>query len=660
MDQEIENMGGGGGGGDQDPRGRSRKPTVTVCHVCGDRVRPQLYCPSCGHPLCGRCREDSSLQQNRQEVGGMNGAVGGGSGGGGEQHRLGVEEEVEGVSVAVATGLPSPAVSASPDEGVGGIKGVEGGERQVEVIRKSNGEIITVEKRRSVKTNPFVIADQIAKAKVSDPQVSSTTIHVVATPPGSKPPKYDLTTVVDRKRRGPVASTDAAEHPRTRQSQWEPHLGRLSHSYASSSRGSSVAPPSSHGGPSHNAGLLAAAEERERETSAALKAKESPHVHHRPDREPNRTTPSPSSQASNDRTHALQQQAKRERERATPPVLRRVKVLAQRDKSGTLQQVLQVDVDSGGAQDHGGVETGGGGRTSSGKSIPRVRVTSPPAWLKGSGAGAAAAAAAAVAAQPGSIAGRLRRVDADKGIDSGKTKSSPQLYQQQSRGVKEKEERGTTDSTATVTVVRSGQQAGGSGGGGGGSGGFDPREGSNSQVSPRGFGRKGDQVLPRSYPFSPGQHQQQSGGGSSFPTGGQHSHGSTGFWKVPSSVNMSLAAAGAGGGSKTTSEATVDGSRFGGGGGERGQRSGGSVGGTGTGTGGTGTLMVEGDEDDDVGIQGLTIVLHLRGKDDLVISTDLTREGGGAGAGGGGNGSSVRSSRSMGMSGISSGFGERG
>jgi hypothetical protein len=40
----------------------------------------------------------------------------------------------------------------------------------------------------------------------------------------------------------------------------------------------------------------------------------------------------------------------------------------------------------------------------------------------------------------------------------------------------------------------------------------------------------------------------------------------------------------------------------------------------------------EGEEDrdgeDDVGIEGLTIVLHLKGKDDLVISADLTRGGG--------------------------------
>ena len=42
--------------------------------------------------------------------------------------------------------------------------------------------------------------------------------------------------------------------------------------------------------------------------------------------------------------------------------------------------------------------------------------------------------------------------------------------------------------------------------------------------------------------------------------------------------------------------------------------------------------------EDDVGIRGLTIVLHLRGKDDLVISTDLTREVGSEGGGEGEDG----------------------
>ncbi|KAK4661444.1 uncharacterized protein QC763_702175 [Podospora pseudopauciseta] len=598
----MENMGGrGGGDGDQkDMRGRPREPAVTVCHVCGDRVRPQLYCPSCGHPLCGRCRKEPS-PQNKQEMGSVNGD------GGGEKHgQGGVGDEVERVSVAVATGLPSPAAATTPDGEGGGL---------VEVVRKSNGEIIAVEKRRPVKTNPFVIADQIAR-KVSDPQVSSTTIPVVAMPPVSKLPKYDLTTVVDRKRCVPVAPSDAAEHPRIQQSQREPHPERLSHSYASSSRGSSVVPPPSPGVPSNSARMLAAAEEREEERTAALQAKDGPHVH-RPEREPDPTTPS-TFQASNDRAHVLQHQARREKERTTPPVLRRVKVLAQTNKSGALQQVLQVDVDSGGsAQDNSGMETGGG-RKSSGKSIPRARVTSPPAWLKGTGpfSSSSAASAASVAAQPGSIAGRLKKV----GLDSSKTKSSPQLGQQ-SLGGKKKEGRGTTDSTATVTVVRPGGDG-------------DARRGSNSQVSPGGLGRRGEgqkqqeQQL-RSYPFPPGQQKQQSGGQQQH-----HSHESSGFWKVPSSVNMSMAAgagAGARAASKATSEATIDGSNRLGGGGRR-ERS--SVGGTATGPAGTGTVMVAGDEDDDVGIQGLTIVLHLRGKDDLVISTDLTREGGAGTEGG--------------------------
>lgn len=37
-----------------------------------------------------------------------------------------------------------------------------------------------------------------------------------------------------------------------------------------------------------------------------------------------------------------------------------------------------------------------------------------------------------------------------------------------------------------------------------------------------------------------------------------------------------------------------------------------------------GSIWLGDDVGDDVGIQGLTIVLHLRGKDDLVISTDLS------------------------------------
>lgn len=64
------------------------------------------------------------------------------NGDGGEKHgRGGVGDEVERVSVAVATGLPSPAAATTPDGEGGGL---------VEVVRKSNGEIIAVEKRRPV------------------------------------------------------------------------------------------------------------------------------------------------------------------------------------------------------------------------------------------------------------------------------------------------------------------------------------------------------------------------------------------------------------------------------------------------------------------------------------------------------------------------------
>ncbi len=39
------------------PRFRKRQ---RICHVCGDKIIPQAFCPSCGHPLCGECRRLTS------------------------------------------------------------------------------------------------------------------------------------------------------------------------------------------------------------------------------------------------------------------------------------------------------------------------------------------------------------------------------------------------------------------------------------------------------------------------------------------------------------------------------------------------------------------------------------------------------------------------
>lgn len=42
-----------------DGSSRYRK-SQRICHVCGDRIIPQAFCPSCGHPLCGECRRLNS------------------------------------------------------------------------------------------------------------------------------------------------------------------------------------------------------------------------------------------------------------------------------------------------------------------------------------------------------------------------------------------------------------------------------------------------------------------------------------------------------------------------------------------------------------------------------------------------------------------------
>jgi len=31
-----------------------------ICHVCGDKIIPRAFCPSCGHLLCGECRRSAA------------------------------------------------------------------------------------------------------------------------------------------------------------------------------------------------------------------------------------------------------------------------------------------------------------------------------------------------------------------------------------------------------------------------------------------------------------------------------------------------------------------------------------------------------------------------------------------------------------------------
>ncbi|KAK4190101.1 hypothetical protein QBC35DRAFT_112098 [Podospora australis] len=501
-----------------------------ICHMCGGRVTPQSYCPSCGHPMCERCRKDDGANMARAQIS--------------------EEADVDGVSVALATtgtGSPTPNTLAPDEENSIGdnMKGAGSGQRGEENEGSNSpprsregkkvlplGGIANSGKRLSLKTNPFVIADQIAKSKSSEPQVfaSATKVHVHAAPP-STPPKHNLTRLDHSSPALQVRHEDSGRHHNRKS---EPTPASLSHSFTSlpstsrkgsSSSVSSVATRGSHAsGPS----------ERE----------------HQPDRA---TEPSPLSQIFDDAP----------KPKGTPPVLRRVKVFAQRPSSDIPHQVLQVDVE--------GPDQNSGNPAS--RQVPRVRVTSPPAWLKNPSAGPA---------QPGSVAGRLKKIDG--------AKSSPQLTQK----LTSTDDRGTETSTATVTITR-------------------------APIAPPERESEATRTARSSATRPPAATSQDSPTAQPVP-----------FWKAAPNKDLateyrrSIAAITRErqmvGVSKSTSEVTNDGS-------------------TTASVGGHGIVMVEGDEDD-VGIQGLTIVLHLRGRDDLVISTDLTRESGSGRSGTGGTGGS--------------------
>lgn len=49
-----------------------------ICHVCGVHATPQPCCPSCGHPMCGRCvSEKMAANGSNCELGDVtgNGAI---------------------------------------------------------------------------------------------------------------------------------------------------------------------------------------------------------------------------------------------------------------------------------------------------------------------------------------------------------------------------------------------------------------------------------------------------------------------------------------------------------------------------------------------------------------------------------------------------------
>ncbi|KAK3380068.1 hypothetical protein B0T24DRAFT_675802 [Lasiosphaeria ovina] len=254
--------------------------------------------------------------------------------------------------------------------------------------------------------------------------------------------------------------------------------------------------------------------------------------------------------------------------RVPSPVVQRVKVLAQQASSGALEKVLEVDVDA------------------RGRRVPRVRVSSPPGWLK------------YPSNKPGTLEGRLKQVA---------TKSSPGLAHQQ-QGQLAEEEYDRHSPLRPLPVAKAAA----------------PFVAAVARAS------QGKADVPGGIRTSPVTHTQAQPWQVVATTATvSTSVGGSPRGTVSSTVSPGGLAAGQGSEAEFTAYSTRWKRQHSDLAPHEMRRS--MVGTTST----TDTNEDEGlgldagsqlGEDDDVGIQGLTIVLHLRGKDDLIISTDLTRD----------------------------------
>ncbi|KAK4461434.1 hypothetical protein QBC42DRAFT_329959, partial [Cladorrhinum samala] len=551
------------------------------------------YCPSCGHAICGRCRRDNPAVNSGSNQPAVPGEV---VAAGSRQISAVSADEMASVSAAVATaGSATPIPVSSSVQENSPVKSTS-------PENQKQGDLANVGKRHSVKQSPFIIADQAAKVK---PQV--TTIHVLATPP-SKPPKYDITPDIGPQPRQSAPSSHHHHQLLATPPSSEPSLLPLSTNASSSSSSSS-----SYSSSASRVSVLPSP------ARSSVVEPSSTRVHQ--GGKSSDRSPEPSAKLL----------AVNPQQPQTSPVLRRVQVMAQQkahegDASSPrkMQQVLRVDVDSS-----GGVTAQGRGR-----GIPRVRVTSPPAWLKGAG----------VFASPGTRERReqearsVRRVWEDKlagGIDAVLGGDISGGSEKAGRGVSGSGDSGGSSAATTLGVGKVNN----------------PDVGSGSERSPRG---RTPPIAVKGSGDSPtrsinAQHAQQSPrksqGHQSLARYQSQAHRSSepsdsqptpAFWKLPSQSALA-------GGRETVARAMKN-------------RKGSDTTVSTTVTeehaviGDIDKVMDDeeeegGEEEDDVGIQGLTIVLHLKGKDDLVISTDLTTAGSGgsvAGLGLGTGSTSVR------------------
>lgn len=305
--------------------------------MCGDRIMPQAFCPSCGHSLCKECKRLASAHAP--------------------------------VFMATPEAHQEPLAAEAPPANM-----VDIGSVKTEPARAKESSLKNVQreqalkrgaetqnaKRSSVKNNPFVIADQIAKAKVAEPQSSNT--HILAAPP-SIPPKYAMVRQDKGINTADYHSREDGQHPII--------------SVAGLTRSNML----KHQAP--NATLDAIVSET---TVSSLSTLSHPpfeireYQQHEGWSPEKHSTRKPSESTTTGNLSPGAWVAENFMERTPSPIMRRFKVLACQPSSGILERALEVEVEEGG------------------RHVPKVRVASPPPWLKNP------------THTPGKIEGRLRRV----------------------------------------------------------------------------------------------------------------------------------------------------------------------------------------------------------------------------------------------------------
>ncbi|KAM7204055.1 hypothetical protein V8F20_003753 [Naviculisporaceae sp. PSN 640] len=330
------------------------------CHTCGGKVESRAICPSCNHMCGSKCTQvvpEDPIPQHKPSDDALS------------------TETLKPAPLQTTPRRKSVAATARNQSELAGD--------QVKPLLK-NEPTGTNSERLSVRNNPFVIADQIEKARLAKPQTW--------TPPARTYPSSKLRDPISQfgDQHGSAKSTSSAKksfYERLQASATQNNAHMDSDSKSGQDAPNSGPTPSANGGdmtqfmkPKEDVLLQVQApsvtvspRREEKNNSSSLKA------------EPSESSAASSSDLSS--------------------VIKRVKVLAREPNSGEMGQVLEVNMEGAGGQ-------------SKGLGKPKAHISSPPSWLKNP------------SAEPGSIQGRLRHVDDSASApDSSKQPDSSQRLQ---------------------------------------------------------------------------------------------------------------------------------------------------------------------------------------------------------------------------------------